>query len=997
MGRESGLDVRCEMSGLSRSDFLAALDDDDGTAGPLPAWGDVVDRAFEAWQRCREELPARTGAHWAFAHPFVAWIYESARAASVGSPGLIEPAALGLMEQTLRLVTDRVLALEMNARLLGDRLKGASTAERIEAFTAELGTEEGLWALYTTYPVLPRVLATAARQAIDVVREALDRFTRDRAALVAIFGDRLEGEPIELRPLGGDRHRSGRQVLALRFASGLQLVYKPVQLHGMARFQDFLIWLGEAEGLPELRPLKVLTRDDYGWLEFVEHGPCDSAADFPLFYRRMGVVLAAAHVLSVSDLHYENVIASGPHPCVIDLECLMVPPGPQGQGMWWQGPADDWLNDSVLATGLLPTHGGGSQGTPSGWAALPEGSKLSVPQLVDEGLDAPRIEERLVDFVNAQHVPFADGQLANPMEHWKAMRAAYAIAYRHILSRRAEVAQWIERFSDIRARVVFRDSREYGKILNRSLHPECLSNAINRDYVIDYLWRNTAGRLYLRRLTPAESADIWRGDIPWFSALAGKRSIFTADGEELEDLFDKSGVSRALDRLERMNEADLDRQLNLIDSSIECFRAGQERILEVIVPPLLDPDDSRNRDPAAFVAVAAECLDVIRSQAVHRDGSVGWIGLVPHGARGFMVTDVRCDLYSGNAGIALFLAHAGRVIDQPDLHALAREALTPVLHMSRNAVFMPSPIGLFEGPGGLVYALAHLAALWDEPDLAAEARGLTARLLPLVKTTNSSDVIGGLAGLMAAMRALDVVDRSGLAVEVAATAADRLAEIAVESGECVYWPGEDGNLTGISHGAAGIAMELAWVGHRTRAERHRVLARRALAFERAHFQIDEAGEENWADNRAGAVSPGRYWCSGAPGIGQARLACLQWLPEDAHIRVELDAAVRTTRQFAGRLGSDCLCHGNVGNLLFLQDVARARGDVELEREARRVAASLAAAMGAGARWRWGTPGVLQTPGLMLGLAGIGLAYLRLSGLDRVPNPLGHEPPASTHA
>jgi lantibiotic modifying enzyme len=43
-------------------------------------------------------------------------------------------------------------------------------------------------------------------------------------------------------------------------------------------------------------------------------------------------------------------------------------------------------------------------------------------------------------------------------------------------------------------------------------------------------------------------------------------------------------------------------------------------------------------------------------------------------------------------------------------------------------------------------------------------------------------------------------------------------------------------------------------------------------------------------------------------------------------------------------------------------------------------------------WRCGGPGGVETPGLMLGLAGIGYQMLRLAEPDRVPSVLALAPP-----
>jgi lantibiotic modifying enzyme len=69
-----------------------------------------------------------------------------------------------------------------------------------------------------------------------------------------------------------------------------------------------------------------------------------------------------------------------------------------------------------------------------------------------------------------------------------------------------------------------------------------------------------------------------------------------------------------------------------------------------------------------------------------------------------------------------------------------------------------------------------------------------------------------------------------------------------------------------------------------------------------------------------------------------------------------------------------LCHGDVGNLLIVQDHARRVGDDALLDRCSRVGRTLldtAATSG----WNCGVPLGVPTPGLMCGLSGIGLGLL----------------------
>ena len=114
-------------------------------------------------------------------------------------------------------------------------------------------------------------------------------------------------------------------VLLATFASGLKVVYKPRRLAVDVHFQRLLDWLNERGARPRFRMLAVLDRGAYGWMEFVRATGCHSQGEVRRFYERQGGYLAILYALEATDFHYENLIADGEHPVLLDLETLFHP------------------------------------------------------------------------------------------------------------------------------------------------------------------------------------------------------------------------------------------------------------------------------------------------------------------------------------------------------------------------------------------------------------------------------------------------------------------------------------------------------------------------------------------------------------------------------------------------------------------------------------------------------------------------------------------------
>jgi len=210
-------------------------------------------------------------------------------------------------------------------------------------------------------------------------------------------------------------------------------------------------------------------------------------------------------------------------------------------------------------------------------------------------------------------------------------------------------------------------------------------------------------------------------------------------------------------------------------------------------------------------------------------------------------------------------------------------------------------------------------------------------------------------------------------------------------------------LGGFSHGTAGIAYSLFRLAAVSGQQRFHQSAIDALTYDRSLF-VPELN--NWADLR---VFPTRTrepeptstppheqalksmvaWCHGAPGIGLGRLGALAQI-DDAQIRDEIDVALDTTvRQGLG--GNHSLCHGALGNLELVlagsQLLDRPGDHSALEASTATVVGSIEAN-----GWVSAVPFGVETPGLMIGLAGMGYAMLRLAEPERVPSVLLLEPP-----
>jgi type 2 lantibiotic biosynthesis protein LanM len=987
-----------------------------------PSWLLALEEAFthpaareavpgEAWERS-DFLPAMT--------PLLAWACDRLRrgAAELAAehPGApFDPAAAArlffpLLPFPVNLLIGRTLTVELHIARQEGRLTGDTPEERFRGFVASLGEPEACLDLLRRYPVLAQQVTLCLLQWCDFALEILRHLAADWQDLGALF--RPEPDPGLLAETGGgagDRHRDGRCVVVLRFDSGLRLVYKPKPLAVDVHIQDLLAWANERGLEPPLRTLRVLDRGAYGWEEFAAPAECATAAEVARFYRRTGSLIALLYALEATDVHLDNLIAAGEHPVLVDLESLF---HARFDAVAAEGAGDvaqQTMGHSVLRIGILPqrfgdfdTEGfdlsalGGSAGQ---WSTLP------LPDWESAGTDQIRLVRRRLRLPPSDNHPRLSGQeieAAGVLQYGEEILAGFTAAWRLLAAHREELLApggLIDRFANDEVRAILRPTMSYVRLLQESCHPHVLQTALERDRLYDRLWEAAPATAVPDAVITAEREDLWRGDVPVFTTRPGSRDLWDSRGRRIPEACDEPSLDSVRHRLREMDAADLDRQTWFLRASLTTLLLNTD---VVHLPKYEVRPPRRTAGREALVEAARTVGDRLAALAVRdpgRPGQVSWIGLTIAGDH-WALEPLGPDLYAGLPGIALFLAYLGAQTGEERFTELAKDALSTARRQLAAGVSVLPQIGAFNGWGGVIDALLHLAALWDDPGLVTEAEEIAAGpLAELIDSDERWDLMAGSAGAVASLLNLSDVRASDRALALAVRCGERLLAAALPQAAGIAWrpsgaaAGEQ-PLAGFSHGAAGIAWSLARLAAATGDGRFRQAAAEAIRYERTLFS---PAEGNWRDVRnivrdADAPPDADYfmnaWCHGAPGIGLARLLIQPYL-DDPAIAAEIETALTTTLREGFGLGH-CLCHGDLGNLETLL-LATRLGDTRWAADVDRLAAVILESFER-VGWQCGVPEGVETPGLMVGLAGIGYGLLRLADPERVPSILALEGP-----
>lgn len=889
----------------------------------------------------------------------------------------------------------RALVTELSRARTAGHLHAATPEARFDAFIAQLSTRHGLSELFATYPVLARMLGQTALDAADAMLELTARLNADRTRLAAELFDGTDPGPLLRLDLGrGDAHQGNRSVALLHFALG-SAVYKPRPLDQHALLDEAVGWLNaKVPGLglrtPRTVRSKTARNEGYGWLEFIEHRWCESVTAADRFYRRQGALLALLYAIDGTDVHYENLIACGDQPILVDAETLLHS-GLPAAATAGADPAAQALDASVHRTGLLPHLLIGDNGALD-LSALGRTEGGTYPSDVlrweNAGTDEMRIVRGPIPSPSAQNQPLPHDPAANTptfshADHRAALLEGFRAGYEAITRHRAELldeSSFLTRWAQSPARLIARATRFYATLLEESTHPDLLRDALARDSVFALLWTESRDDPARQRLIEEEIADLWRGDVPVFFHRPAGTALWTSRGTRLDGVLPAASLESVLDKIELMGEVDRYDQewviaATLAVSGANTASAGPRSQLARHPASAVVPTPSR------LLAAACGIADEISARAARTDGRANWLGLERVAGKHWAVLPMGGGLAEGYCGVALFLAQLGEVVGAERYTELAREAVRPLpllLSCLAGDPELSAAVGpgALSGLGGIIYALVRLTKLLGESVGEALPDALTA----LEHATDSvidypdpalADLADGLAGALVA--AVLVHETTGVtdAAKLARRLADRLlslSDLSHSNGSGTTAPAAF-RTPGFTRGDAGIGWSLLrYAAHTAFEQDTRPHAAAGAKLLRSAFD---------AALRSGDLS----WHSGLSGALLAALDTLgpvdEWT-EDG----DIDHCVQLLAS-PGPVNDLSLHQGALGMLEPVLALSRRGHAAAREALTRRTGSVLGLIEQQG--HQCATPENVPSPGLLTGLSGIGYALLRQGFPEAVPS------------
>lgn len=891
-------------------------------------------------------------------------------------PSLLE----NLSNQFLQLAA-RTLTLELNVSRLREELIGTSPEERFESFVAiKLRDLEGLNTFYEEYIVLARLLTTRTLFFIDNMVRFMERYVSDVKSLQKNFGsEKLTLSDVKLGL--GDSHECGQSVIEVGFLeTTTRLIYKPKSLQVSLQVHELLGWFNQKGFQHPFSTYRIVDRNEYCWEEKVLALPCEDIDGLKRHHHRLGGLLGVMYILKGTDLHFENIIASGEHPLIIDYETLFQNHLADVFEDSAEVQAKFKMVDSVLGTGLLPTLGfkshDGKGIEMSGMGGSAQELPFPVLQSERENTDEMRFVRKPYWTEEKANRPSLKGSNIQTSDYVEQIVEGFTDVYSIAMQHKDELNKNIENFSNLKIRHILRSTNFYANFLTDTNHPNFLREAFSREMILDRMYFSH----YPSMIVAAEKRELINGDVPYFYTTPSSLSLFDSTGHEYPNVFEETGLEKVHRKLQFLDDKTLLEQQQLIRSSILASESSLDVSLlsvdNIPIEPLASTDYL-----AAAVAIGDELLE---SSVWNRDMTeLTWLGIETNYDGQAGVSVIGEDFYNGTSGVAVFMTHLYRVTQMDRFKQAAEAAVASAL---RSAKPYNAFLSAYHGPISLINALTLIDQANESYQYKKNVEVFIDYLNGKEHQSSNYDLLGGCAGIVHAL--LNAYEHYGEKryLEVAASYAKKIQQEAVNTGNGHAWPtdheGDIIYLGGLGHGVSGILTALLRMDKYIPKKENVAMALSALAYEDSLY---DSGKRNWRDLRKSEEFYGFYWCSGSTGIGFSKLSLLDIHNRDSLLK-DIDLIVESIKE--SYLSEDhCLCHGDMGIVDFLITAALKTGKKEWTALAHALAAKVYQDHIKHGQYVSGIANGTDTPGLFLGKSGIGMQFLRLVDSNKVPSML----------
>ncbi len=843
----------------------------------------------------------------------------------------------------------KVFVYELNLTKSQEYLEGNTPEARFISFINRYKQRETLLNLYAKYPVLARRMLVMTNNFILYVTELIHNLNYFSSTCNGILPTNEPCLHIEdIVPGRGDSHEKGKTVAIIETNKG-KIIYKPRDLRIEKTFNKAVEFFSQAPGFASLRLTKSYYSDSFTFSEYIEQKDCTTEAEVCKYYYRYGELIALMYLLNGNDVHYENVIACGEFPVIIDLETLFA----NAVGFETSIPLDTSLTErmrtSVASSIMLPSKmridAHGNIVDLSGVSG--QGGPISKREYQPKDLltDNARFELAEIVLPSSNNEVRLNGKTVNYQHYYKEIEFGFLVVLNYFLANKDSFVDLVGEFDDYRSRTLVRDTNKYAQLLTFTRHPACLKDYIEVEKVLENLYSYPVSS---KEICLCEYKDMLFDDIPIFYSSLDSRDLFHSSGKAIEQVFTKTPRETLVEKLQSIDAICVTQQIGLIRMKLRGTD-GMNTMLHI--DSLTSHKGENAVNSSGYFHLAKAIADNIAS-STYMDAfpyAAQWLTIMNGEVDDYDYGPMRSDFYDGVAGIALLFGSLYSITKEEKYRDFAVRCVVS----SCGHPILPSTDSAYIGFHSLAKLSPIVSSLSSIP--ASDAWGLYLDNLnqyhrSYLTKQHEPDCLVGSGGIISCYLELYKLTKDSQYLEYA---------FALFNKEYVSCVSID-NL-GIGHGLSGILISLVKLFQATEDKR---VAKKILEInsmlELVFLKHQYTAPFSWCNGHIGYLLSQHF-------LSQAGLTNECDESRLATLHSELDKV---------KYSSDCICHGECGRINYYFDSALITGSDRLLSKAQELTKRLMLRIEDSSDIRIKYFEGFPNFGLFTGLAGIAYTLLR---------------------
>jgi|GEM_PF-4803023 len=833
-----------------------------------------------------------------------------------------------------------------------DEQNDLSENEVNEIFINRFSNQDNIKIFFSKYLILCKLICDFSDIWLHKHQLIFDFLSHDIISLCSYFNISFDiDKSIEIKKItiSGDNHDRDNFVTIIEFINTNKIVLKNRTSKPELILNKAIDFLNSKQ--ISLKRNKIKESENHYWTEFVENRECNDETQFAEYYERIGNLTALLYILNAQDMHYENIIADGTFPVIVDAECL------------FSSHTDSGYENNILNIGMLPADHqvGEKEFWIGGIDNASEQNALLKYWNVDENYQVKEDDGKFKNAYNSPHL--LSGLKPNVLDFIDNIEIGFCAVYNIIMKNTIEFMSIIESELPMRVRYLFRPTYSYSHLLHQSLFPNYLESSLTYNWVFEWLWVNEEVNPKYNSLILYEQEMLKQRLIPYFYSLTNSKDLY-ATGSVLAaaNFFEQTAEESFLKKISSLSDEDKNIQLEILrlqfqklSSKNDIQLTSEDFILQVV-------NEIRKR--LFPVMNTIESFDFI-------DGDV---------------KKVEIDLYAGYAGYLFFLIYYRHINEDNSVDDLIETLYKKILFEIKNNEDRYG-VGAYIGLSGCLFTFTNLYSLDAKSEHLESIFFIQDIIQKKISNFNHSsgyDILSGISGCIICLDHFNKIVPNQKTEKLIINCSEILLNnYIVVSDNSIGWASKMGiPLVGYSHGSSGIGHALLIAYQITKEEKYNNLFHRCLMFEKEHYNNEK---KVWEDEREDVFNIiNTSWCNGTTGIGLARLF-FQKYSKSFNFKKEIESTLKINIQY-GITVNDVLCHGNSGTLEFLLSYYQINNDEKTMDYIKQITSFLLQKIDNN-DIKCNNKNNMLSLSFMTGLSGIAYELLRIKNPRLTPSPL----------